>query len=146
MRPHFKNKIAVLTNYLFTSCANSKNVVVVKYFVGGQYQLQLHEFSISSIANLHSKDSLATVVTKCLLKLQIFAVQGYQQCNENMNMVSKHLDISTNVMCYAFHAWLGTFLLYTLGQLSTHQLLVLPYSGKIWRALNLAKWRKKVVF
>ena len=23
---------------------------------------------------------------------------------------------------------------------------LLPYSGKIWRALNLAKWRKKVVF
>ena len=22
----------------------------------------------------------------------------------------------------------------------------IPYSGKIWRALNLAKWRKKVVF
>ena len=22
----------------------------------------------------------------------------------------------------------------------------IPYRGKIWRALNLAKWRKKVVF
>ena len=22
----------------------------------------------------------------------------------------------------------------------------IPYSGKIWRALNLAKWREKVVF
>ena len=24
--------------------------------------------------------------------------------------------------------------------------VTLPYSGKIWRALNLAKWRKKAVF
>ena len=27
-----------------------------------------------------------------------------------------------------------------------NRLLHIPYSGKIWRALNLAKWRKKVAF
>ena len=27
-----------------------------------------------------------------------------------------------------------------------HIIMYIPYSGKIWRALNLAKWRKKVVF
>ena len=28
----------------------------------------------------------------------------------------------------------------------SHLPLVLPYSGKIWRALNLVKWQKKAVF
>ena len=49
---HCKNKyiIWLLQSYDIPSCANSKNVVLVKYFVEGSYQLQLHEFSISTIA------------------------------------------------------------------------------------------------
>ena len=40
-------------------------------------QLPLHEFSISSIAfiKLHSKDSHATVVTKCLAKITTLLLQ-----------------------------------------------------------------------
>ena len=62
--PHYQNctSYSVRTKLLFQqiiwllqfcdhpSSANSNNVVVVKHFVGGQYQLQLHQFSISSIA------------------------------------------------------------------------------------------------
>ena len=51
-------------------------------------QLPLHEFSISSIAfiKLHSKDSHATVVTKCLAKITIL----FMQCgNEIPTLVSE---------------------------------------------------------
>ena len=47
-------------------------------------QLPLHEFSISSIAfiKLHSKDSHATVVTKCLAKITTLLLQCI--CSDHM--------------------------------------------------------------
>ena len=75
---HCKNKIAVLANCLlrdYPSCANSKNVVVVKHYVGGQYQLPLQEFSISSITfiKLHSH---AIALTKCLAKTSVMILSS----------------------------------------------------------------------
>ena len=47
-------------------------------------------------------------------------------------------DMSLNRAC------LHTPLVYSY-KCQTPKPVVLPYSGKIWRTLNLAKWRKKVV-
>ena len=55
---------------LHVSCANAKNLALVKHFVGGEYQvsaltvcLSLHSY------NFHSKNGHTIVVTKYFAKL-----------------------------------------------------------------------------
>ena len=58
-------------------------------------QLPLHEFSISSIAfiKLHSKDSHATVVIKCLAKITTLLLH----CSRSRSITAVHLALKGHI-------------------------------------------------